>query len=116
MNKLGQSDQKCSVKARKRWKQLLVCHGRLPKLQPFYYLDHKVSSVFTCSPDSSCSCLFEQDLAGWGVEALCQGSGVGGIEKRRSQRERGHFFGVSQLRGEAGLPSSWPDSSIKECV
>lgn len=74
-----------------------------------------MSSVFTCLPDSSCSCLFEQDLVGW-EGALCQGVGGWRIKRRRSQRERGHFFGVSQLRGEAGLPSSWPDSSIKECV
>lgn len=73
VNKLWQTDKKCSVKVRKRWKELQVSYGRLPKLQLFYYLDYKVSSVFTCLPHSSCTCLFEQDLVGW-EWALCQGS------------------------------------------
>lgn len=45
------------------------------------------------------------------------GRRVGSIDQRWSQREREHFFGVSQsVRGKAGHSSSWPDSSIKECV
>lgn len=52
-----------------------------------------------------CSCLFEQNLEVGGCGGLTAGCRVGGIEWSWSQRERGHFFGVSH-RGER--PGSLP--------
>lgn len=96
------------------------------ELQLWNYVDDVSSAGLQHSPecvwvvvngvsDSSCSCLFEQNL-GVGGGALCQGAGWAALKRGGVKRERGHFFGVSQCGERPGsLPAGLTALSRNVC-
>lgn len=49
-------------------------------------------------------------------DTLPVGRGLSALKRGGAREKKDISLELVSCRGEAGLPSSWPDSSIKECV